>query len=189
MNKFNKKKKLTKEYLQGAAYRYLERYATTEAHLIFILNRKAMRIVAEEENRDEIREEANGWIRGIVEKCVKNNLVNDRLYAQGRVNSFLISGNSLAVIRNKLRAKGVPAHIIDEVFDDIISDKPNINLLSSIKYAKKRRFGPFRTRELQENTQKKEQASMARAGFSYDESMKVLKATREELEDILYEGQ
>lgn len=188
MKKNNKKKNITRNYLQGAAYRYLERYATTEANLISVLKRKVDRILLDSECREEKREEAISWINEIVENCVKNNLVNDQLYTQGRVNSFLIAGNSLATIKNKLRAKGVPAQIIHDVIEGGKSDKPSINLISCIKYAKKRRFGPFRVKEIQEKTTSKEQASMARAGFSYDESMKVLKATREELEDLLYES-
>jgi len=188
MKKNNRNKSITLSYLQGAAYRYLERYATTEANLIFILNRKVDRILFDNECGDEKKEEAVSWINEIVEKCVKNNLVNDRLYAEGKMNSLLIAGNSIAVIKNKLRVKGVPLDIISELVEAIEIDNPSINLISCIKYARKRRFGPFRVREVQDKTVNKEQASMARAGFSYDESMKVLNAGREELEDILYES-
>lgn len=188
MKKNNKKKNITRRYLQGAAYRYLERYATTEANLILVLRRKVDRILLESDDREEKREEAFLWISEIVENCVKNNLVNDRLYAEGRLNSFLITGNSLVVIKNKLRAKGVSPTIISDLIEGVRSDKPTINLISCIKYAKKRRFGPFRVKEIQEKTMSREQASMARAGFSYDESMKVLNGTREELENLLYES-
>lgn len=188
MKKFKRNTNLTQGYLQRAAYRYLERYATTEANLIFILTRKAERILAEQEDRDEKLNEAVHWIKEIVEKCVKHGLVDDKLYAEARVNAFLNAGNSLPIMRNKLRAKGVPADIINQVIEALMSSTPNVNLKSCVKYAKKRRFGPYRIRNAKENTDKKEQASMARAGFSYDETMRVLKASRDELDDILYEN-
>lgn len=186
MKKLKKNKKLTHRYLQNAAYRYLERYATTEANFKFILERKVQRILVDDEDFDEKYQEAITWIDDIVANCVKNKLVDDELYAASRLNSFLIAGNSIALIKNKLRSKGVPQEVIKDVVEKEVQDNPDLNLISGIKYAKKRRFGPFRIRERDENTYKKEQGSMARAGFSYDETVKVLRSTREELEDILY---
>lgn len=173
-----------------STYRYLERYATSQANLYFILNRKVDKILnAYEDDREEIeqiRTQAALWINEIIEKCIKNELINDRLYARGRANSLIQSANSLSNIKNKLRSKGVAVEIIDEVLDEIYQEKPNINILSAIKYIKKRRFGSFRIKEREENTQQKELAAMARAGFSYADSIKILKLSRQELEDALY---
>lgn len=186
MKKRFKNKKLSQAYLQGAAYRYLERYATTEANLFFILKRKADRILADQDDVDELRRDAETWVNEIVAKCVKMGLVDDRLYAESKLNSFLLSGNSLAQIKNKLRTKGVPQDIIAELIEVAKNDQPDINLKSAIKYARKRRFGPFRIREPQENTKNKEIAAMARAGYSYEEANRVLNGEREKLEDMLY---
>ena len=155
---------------------------------IFILKRKVEKIIIDEENRDELREETREWIKDIVSNCVKQGLVDDKLYAESRVRSFLQAGNSLANMQNKLRAKGVPAEIITDVISKLCEEKPNINILSGIKYIKRRQFGAFRIKQAQENTEQKEMAAMARAGFSFDHSKKVLNASREELEDILYEN-
>lgn len=187
MKKIKKRKNISSSYLKGAAYRYLERYATTEMNLIFILNRKAERIISEFEDQEGKREEADGWIKIIVENCVKNGLVNDELYAQSKVRSFVVAGNSSANIKNKLRSKGVPQDIISDVMSAAFKEQPNLNLLSAIKYAKKRRFGPFRIREKTEKTDGKETGAMARAGFSFEETKIVLKSSRKYLEDILYE--
>ena len=167
-----KYKNLTKDYLKRSAYRYLEKYATSEANLIFILTRKADKIIAEDESQSDNREHVSEWVKEITASCVKSNLVNDRLYAEARVNSFLNSGNSLAIMKNKLRAKGVPTDIISDVIGAVSLKRPNINLQSCIKYARKRRFGPFRTRNIQETTENKEQASMARAGFHMQNQLK-----------------
>ncbi len=186
MKKYKKNINLTRSYLQNAAYRYLERYATTEANLVFILERKVARIIKDQSEQDSLREQASIWIREIVMFCVKNNLINDLVYAKSKLTTFLNAGNSLAMAKNKLRMKGVPADIISEVVNEAKSENPLLNYQSCIKYARKRRFGPFRMKEKTENTEKKEQAAMARAGFSYDETMKILRSNREELEEILY---
>ena len=186
--KYKRKIKISHRYLLGAAYRYLERYATTEANLKFILSRKVERALVDQENSEEVREISKIWIKEIVDGCVKQKLVDNKLYAQNRMKSFLNSGNSVSNAKNKLRAKGVPVEVIEEVVASTYKQTPNANIVSAVKYVKRRRFGPFRVRERMENTEQKEFAAMARAGYSYSESAKVLKASLKELENILYEN-
>lgn len=186
MKKYKKNKKITYQYIQGAAYRYLGRYATTEANLRFILLRKVERILANHDDAEQLRQQAEEWITEVVAKSVKIGLIDDRLYASSKINSFLFGGSSMVNIKAKLRAKGVPQEIITELIAEAQEKTPDINFRSAIKYAKKRRFGPFRSREPQEKTNDREKAAMARAGYSYDEVNRVLKGDREELEDILY---
>jgi len=194
MKKFRRKTNLTQGYLQRAAYRYLERYETTEANLVFILKRKADRIISREE-RDDIKEKKDcieiehisQWIKEIVGNCIKHGLVNDKLYAEARIRVFFNAGNSLPIIRNKLRAKGVCVNIINDLITQTVIATPNVNFKSCIKYARRRRFGPYRNRPIKEDTAQKEQASMARAGFSYTETKRVLSATQTALDNILYE--
>lgn len=186
MKKYKKNKKITYQYIQGAAYRYLERYATTEANLKFILQRKVKRIVANYSDEMGAPEDIDEWISDVVSKVVKLGLVDDRLYAQSKLNSFMASGNSIATIRQKLRAKGVPLNLIDEVVNEAKNEQPDVDFISAIKYAKRRKFGPFRIREPKDNTGEKEKAAMARAGYSFDEVKRVLTNSREDLEDILY---
>ena len=186
MYKKKKNRKITKSYLNGIAYRYLERYATTEANLFFILKRKVDRIINQQEQNDDDYSEIENWINEVITECVKHSLVDDRLYAESKLNSYTISGNSIPTIKNKLRSKGVPLEIINEVVDKAIENTPNMNQISAIKYVKKRRFGPFRIRQSNERTDEKELAAMARAGYSYHEATKILKSSREDLEGILY---
>lgn len=186
--KNRKQPKLSRDYLLRSTYRYLEKYATTTANLYFILNRKVNRILENKQDIEELRIQCQQWINEIVENCVKNQLVNDRIYATSRANSLLISGNSINIIKNKLRAKGVPHDILTDVIAEIHRQKPNVNIISAIKYVKKRRFGPFRLKEKHDKTQQKELSAMARAGFSYNDASKILNSSCEELEEILYDG-
>lgn len=186
MKKYKKNKKLTRSYLQAAAYRYLERYATTEANLKTVLSRKADRILREMEDAYELREQSDSWIDEIVKSAVKNNLVNDLFFARAKTETYLRSGNSIGILKNKLRTKGVPVDVISAVVSELKAGGRDINYLSCIRYARKRRFGPFRIKEEKENTTQKEIAAMARAGFSYAETTKVLNSTRDELEDVLF---
>lgn len=184
----NKKyiKNLSYDYLLRSAYRYLERYATTELNLEFILSRKVERILNDNQLSSEKREDIAKWIKKIVQSMVDNGIVNDRLFAESRARSLIQLGNSLSVIQNKLRAKGVPQKIIDDVLKLKKEENPNINRLSAIRYAKKRRFGPFRIKD-KNDAETKELAAMARAGFAYSDAIFTLRAIRSDLEDILYD--
>lgn len=186
MKKYKNAKKITYQYIQNAAYRYLERYATSEENLKFILRRKVERIVVNHKDSEKIRQDAAQWIEDVVQKAVKIGLVDDLLYATSKMNTFMASGNSISIIKNKLRAKGVQQEVIAAVIEAAKEQEPDINFKNAIKYAKRRRFGPFRVREPEERTSDKEKAAMARAGFSYGEVKKVLEGAREDLEDILY---
>jgi regulatory protein len=181
-----KKRKLTRSYLLAITYRYLERYATTEVNLKNVLIRKIERIIDKNEDYEETRHQGVIWIDEIIIQCVKNKLIDDRQYALSRANSFFLSGNSVNIVKNKLRSKGVPPVIIKSVLTEIYGNKPAIDIISCIKYAKRRRFGAYRIKEKLENTTKKEIAAMARAGFSYEDTRKVLNSTVIELEEILY---
>ena len=88
MYKKRNNRNITKSYLQGAAYRYLERYATTEANLFFILKRKTDRILSQNDQEDFNISEIEAWINEVVVECVKHGLVNDRLYAESKMNSY-----------------------------------------------------------------------------------------------------
>jgi regulatory protein len=184
----NKKinKKITYKYIQSAAYRYLERYATTEANLKYILQRKVDRILKANLQLATRSHEIDEWIEDVVKKSVELGLVDDLLYASAKLSTYGASGNSIAIIKNKLRVKGVPENLISEIIENEREENPEFNFISAIKYAKRRRFGPFRIRDAELKTADKEKAAMARAGYSYNEVEKVLKGNREELEEILY---
>ncbi len=179
-------KKITYKYIQGAAYRYLERYATTEANLKYILQRKVDRILKSNQEITTRNHEIDIWIDDVVKKSVELGLVDDLLYATAKLNTYKASGNSIAIIKNKLRAKGVSQDLINEIIEKEREENPDMNFISAIKYAKRRRFGPFRIRDADLKTSDKEKAAMARAGYSYEEVKKVLQGERKELEDILY---
>lgn len=186
MKKYKYNINLTKSYIRNAAYRYLERYATTEANLRFILERKVERIIKDREDCDEMREKARVWIGDTIVFCRENNLIDDLAYARSKLANFMNAGNSRIVIKNKLRTKGVPEDIISSVIEEAIGETQDFDLRACIKYARKRRFGPFRMKQKTEATEERELSSMARAGFPYKDVIKVLKSSREDLEDILY---
>ncbi len=187
----NKRRKITQEYLIGAAYRYLGRYASTEGNLKNILHRKAAKILREDndlshEDKVKINEKSAFWIDEIVKKSVKQGLVDDYLYARAKAKSYLRSGNSKTQITHKLYAKLVQPKIVAQVLVEIDSQILDIDIFAAAKYIKKRRFGSFRVKEKDEKSQEKEKNAMLRAGFSYETISKTLQIKQSDLEDIIF---
>ena len=165
-------RKLSQGYLERAAFHYLGRYSSSVKNLKRILERKAMRRLEEGE---KLTADHYDWIDAVIVKCESYGYVNDLSYAKSKVKSMHGSGKSKRGIIAALMAKGVSRDDIDLAIGSLeIEDGVDPDRLAAEKYARKRRFGPYRTREADEDKQRKEAASMARVGFSYDIIKQVL---------------
>lgn len=165
-------RKLSQGYLERAAFHYLGRYSSSVKNLRRILERKAMRRLEEGET---LQAEHHGWIDAVITKCEGYGYVDDSQYARTKVNSMHISGKSKRSIVAALMAKGVVRDAIDAAIDSLeIEDGGDPDVIAAQKYARKRRFGPYRQRAADDDKHRKEAASMARAGFSYDVIKQIL---------------
>ncbi len=184
-----KQKKVTKAYIERAAIHYLGRYASTKARLQMVLEQKVMKRNA---NREAISEEQAGWISEVVRKCAEYRYVDDMAYAKSRSSALLAKGKAVFLIRQDLSHKGVAEEIIDSVLSELETTKgSDLSLMAAAAYVRKRRFGAFRRADMPSssedlyNKERKEQAAMMRAGFSYTVIEHVLKADEAELLDLL----
>lgn len=174
MYKKNKKpRKISRDYLRRAAYRYLERYATTEANFRQVLRRKLTGRSTEEQTEPE-RQQALDWIEEIVADSLKQGFVDDENFARARVASLFRSGNSTSRIKQKLHAKGVSGALTEQLLAENAQNAPDSELKSAVRYAKRRRFGPFALHKKTDDDRKRQFAAMARAGFSYDLTRRVM---------------
>ncbi len=173
-------KKISKEYLERAAFYYLGKYASGEGNLKHILEKKVNRAAFE---GSDISSDAPNWVNDVVAKCVKLGLASDKSYAEMKVISLLSQGKSIQKIKMTLFQKRVAEHIIEGIIALLKEEGADTDLKSAQKYAKKRRFGPFRKPLLQQNEldgpalkklQDKEIGAMIRAGFSYTITKEVL---------------
>lgn len=159
-------RKLSQGYLERAAFHYLGRYSSSVKNLKRILERKAMRRLEEGESLCADHYE---WIDAVIVKCESYGYVSDASYAKSKVRAMHASGKSKRGIIAALMAKGVSRDDIDLAIGSLeIEDGDDPDRVAAEKYARKRRFGPFRQKEADADKQRKEAASMARSGFSYD---------------------
>lgn len=187
----DKQKKVTREALTGAAYRYLERFASTEAQLVKVLRARIDREIKASGDH-ELARGAYAVAAEVARRCVELGLVNDRLYGEAKARRLLARGKPLGRISGELAAKGLGRADIEAALVSLKvetgGDDPDF--AAAVAYARRRRLGPFSRPEIeplddaaQAARRRREYAAMARAGFGYDLSRRVLEAAGlEELE-------
>lgn len=165
---------LKKSSLENAALHYLERHASSVEGLRRVLARRVER-AAREERCD--REEATGWVEEIVARFARSGLVDDRLFAEGKVSSRRRRGDSARRIRLTLREKGVDPALIDEALADADGDdRGAAELEAAWRLARRRRLGPYRAPADREQARDRDLAALARAGFDLGTARSVIDA-------------
>ena len=165
--------------LKEAAMRYVARYATTEAGLRFVLNRRIDRWARLTQDRDGVAERvatAKAAIPAIVARMTELGLVNDAAFAESRARSLSLGGKSRRAILAKLAVKGIGA----EQARAALPEEGDGELVSALVLARKRRIGPFRVTDAGDRN--KEMAVLARAGFPRDVAARALAMAEGEAE-------
>jgi len=162
-------------YLERAALFYLERYASSAANLRRVLQRKLLKRAKEQ----EIPADASAWIDQVVAKLTGTGLLNDLAFAESRVRRLFSEGKSLSRIRQTLIAKGVDKPTLEKALArlEIEAPGPVSDLPAAIKFARKRRLGPFSADpEARREKRQKDIAALARRGFPPEIARRVVNA-------------
>lgn len=146
--------------LEEWALSYLGRYASTAENLRLVLRRRVRRRLRDD---DEGAAAARTLIDELVTRYCAAKLVDDAGYAAGRVRRDVARGRSLRRIAAGLAAKGVGASDAAAAIATLHDDAADPDLAAACAFARRRRFGPFRTGEAD---RQRELAAFARAGFS-----------------------
>ena len=104
---------------------------------------------------------------------------------ESKTKSFARRGFSINKIRNYLISKGVNEKYIKESITKIDSEEKNHDFFSAIKTCKKRRIGPNREEDNRPLFYKKDMSILARAGFNYETSKKILDLSKKDYLNFL----
>lgn len=181
-----KVKRVTPAYLDRAALHYLERFASSSAHLRRLLLR---RVDASAQAHGTDPAEGREWVDALIERYLRQGLLNDALYAEMKATGLQRRGGSTRTIRQKLRAKGLDEDQVDQALSSLEGAEDGVaDLAAAIRYAKRRRLGGFRpdrdgTGGERLARRDKDIAALARAGFDLDTARRVIDA--EDAESLL----
>ena len=115
----------------------------------------------------------------------KNKFINDKFYSESKAKSMVQRGHSLNKIRNYLMGKGIDSEFFKNTVEKIKEDNTDQDFFSAIKICKKKRIGPARAEDNRTLFYKKYISLLARNGFDFETSKKVMDMEKEEFLKII----
>ena len=179
----NKKKTLqvTVDEMRSFAFTYVEKYAPSKQQLKTYLLKKYMKLSA----TDSRKKDVNKLIDIVLSDLENNKFINDQFYSESKAKSMIKRGHSLNKIRNYLMGKGIDQEFIKGTVEKIIEDNSDQDFFSAIKICKKKRIGPARTEDNRTLFYKKDISLLARNGFDFETSKKVMDIEKDEFLKII----
>ena len=179
----NKKKtlKVTVEEMRNFAYAYVEKYAPSKQQLKTYLLKKYLKTSVPNVKKQDV----NNLIDIVLSDLEKNKFINDKFYSTSKAKSMIQRGSSINKIRNYLLSKGINNQYIKETLEKIHDENSDQDFFSAIKLCKKKRIGPARTEDNRPLFYKKDISLLARNGFDFETSKKVMEIEKEDYEKII----
>ncbi len=174
----NKKKtlKVTVDEMRDFALAYVEKYAPSKQQLKTYLLKKYLRISVPNVKKQDV----NNLIDIVLSDLEKSKFVNDKFYSESKAKSMIQRGSSINKIRNYLIGKGINDKFINETVSKIEDNNSDQDFFSAIKICKKKRIGPARTEDNRPLFYKKDISLLARNGFDFETSKKVMDIQKED---------
>ena len=179
----NKKKtlKVTVEEMRNFALAYVEKYAPSKQQLKTYLLKKYLKIYVPNVKKQDV----NNLIDIVLSDLEKSKFVNDKFYSESKAKSMIQRGSSINKIRNYLIGKGINDEFIKETVNQIQDNNSDQDFFSAIKICKKKRIGPARTEDNRPLFYKKDISLLARNGFDFETSKKVMDIEKEDFLKII----
>ncbi|EDZ60984.1 regulatory protein [Candidatus Pelagibacter sp. HTCC7211] len=179
----NRKKSLnvTVEEMRNFALAYVDKYAPSKQQLKTYLLKKYMKLSASDIRKKDV----NKLIDIVLIDLEKSKFINDKFYSESKAKSMIQKGNSINKIRNYLIGKGINDEFIKDTVEKINEDNSDQDFFSAIKICKKKRIGPARVEDNRILFYKKDISLLARNGFDFETSKKVMDIEKDEYLKII----
>ena len=179
----NKRKplKATVEEMRNFAFAYVEKYAPSKQQLKTYLLKKYLKTSVPNIKKQDV----TNLIDIVLSDLEKSKFINDKFYSESKAKSMIQRGSSINKIRNYLIGKGINSEYIKETVNKIHDDNSDQDFFSAIKLCKKKRIGPARTEDNRSLFYKKDISLLARNGFDFETSKKVMDIDKEDYIKII----
>ena len=167
--------------LKDMAYSYIEKYSPSKQQLKVYLMKKVLIKFKTTKSKKEISE----LIDNVLVSLEQNKFLNDELYSDSKSRTLLRRGYSLNKINQSLRMKGIDQKFIKQSIEKIKNKEIEPDFVSALKLCKRRRIGAIRPDANRELFYKKDMGILARSGFSFDLSKRVLNLSFDEFNKFL----
>ena len=178
----NKKKTLevTIEEMRNFAFNYIEKFAPSKQQLKTYLLKKYLK-----SKTPVNRSNVSNLIDIVLEDLEKSKFINDKFYSESKAKSLIQRGSSINKIRNYLISKGVGDKYIKNAIEKIHENNDDQDFFSAIKICKKKRIGPSREEDNRPLFYKKDMGVLARSGFDFEVSRRVMDLDKDEYLKII----
>ena len=179
----NKKKTLqaTVEEMRNFAFAYVEKYAPSKQQLKTYLLKKYLKSSITTVKKQDVK----NLIDVVLSDLEKSKFINDKFYSESKAKNMIQRGNSINKIRSYLISKGINSEHIKNTVDKIQDENSDQDFFSAIKICKKKRIGPARTEDNRQLFYKKDISLLARNGFDFETSKKVMDINKDEYLKII----
>ncbi len=179
----NRKKplKVTVEEMRNFAFAYVEKYAPSKQQLKTYLLKKYLKTSVPNVRKQDV----TNLIDIVLSDLEKNKFINDKFYSDSKAKSMIKKGSSLNKIRYYLIGKGINNQYIKETVEKIQDENSDQDFFSAIKLCKKKRIGPARTEENRSLFYKKDISILARNGFDFETSKKVMEIEKDDYDRMI----
>ena len=179
----NKKKTLqvTVEEMRNFALAYVEKYAPSKQQLRTYLLKKYLKLSVPNIKKQDVSD----LIDVVLSDLEKNKFINDKFYSESKAKSMIHRGNSINKIRNYLIGKGINDEFIKQTVNRIKEENDDQDFFSAIKICKKKRIGPARVEDNRSLFYKKDISILARNGFDFETSKKVMELEKDDFLKII----
>jgi regulatory protein len=156
--------------MRNFAFSYVEKYAPSKQQLKTYLLKKYLKISALKVKKQDVV----NLIDFVLSDLEKNRFINDKFYSDSKAKSMIQRGNSINKIRSYLIGKGINNDLIKNTVDKINNENSDQDFFSAIKICKKKKIGPARAEDNRPLFYKKDISLLARNGFDFETSKKVM---------------
>ena len=177
------KKNLTTivQEIRKFSFSYLGKYAASKQQLRTYLLKKYFNSSSTFVKKGELL----NLIDLVISDLEKNKFISDKFYSDSKSKNFLKRGYSINKIRNYLINKGIEEKYINNTISKIQEEDSDQDFFSAIKTCRKKRIGPNRTNDNRTLFYKKDMSILARSGFDYETSKRVLDLSKNDYEKFL----
>jgi len=167
--------------MRNFAFAYIEKYAPSKQQLKIYLLKKYLKTSVSNLKKQDV----NDLIEIVLTDLEKNRFINDKFYSDSKAKSMIQRGNSINKIRRYLMAKGINDSHIKETVNKIQDTNSDQDFFSAIKICKKKRIGPARAEDNRPLFYKKDISLLARNGFDFETSKKVMDLNKDDFGKII----
>ena len=167
--------------MRSYALAYIEKYAPSKQQLKTYLLKKYLRASISNIKKQDI----TNLIDIVLVDLEKSKFINDKFYSDSKARSMIQRGNSINKIRNYLLGKGINDQFIKDTVSKIQGENSDQDFFSAIKICEKKRIGPARIEDNRTLFFKKDISLLARNGFDYETSKKVMELKKDDFLKII----